>query len=124
MLITDRTLKDFRFKGEHADTVVLPASIAVPLMLSMVHGAKILFEFGVSHFDIKPDNLLMSDDDSTVVYCDFGESRMMVCRYSIRSLPPSHSHSLSLTLTYAPLLHSLRVTTAVVIKHTVACVVL
>ena len=68
----------FRTTGELAECEVLPASTAMPLMLSVLAGAKFLFDNGISHFDVKPDNVLMAGSGAAVVFCDFGEARLMV----------------------------------------------
>ena len=69
--------------GKHAATEVLHAAVAMPLLQSLIRGAITLLEIGVSHLDIKPENLLISDNDCDVVYCDFGEAKLMVrCMYS------------------------------------------
>ena len=88
--------------GKHAATEVLHAAVAMPLLQSLIRGAITLLEIGVSHLDIKPENLLISDNDCDVVYCDFGEAKLMV-RYmhspNIECEPNPHVRGLALAHT-------------------------
>ncbi|MCA9230931.1 MAG: serine/threonine protein kinase, partial [Planctomycetales bacterium] len=64
----------------------LPVALVIKIVQDLLNGLSKIHQAGYVHFDIKPSNLLFSDNDTPMV-ADFGQARA-IARSGIVDLPP------------------------------------
>ena len=57
----------------------LPADVVCKMLIDAFNGLKLLHQHGILHLDIKPENLMVRNEDNSIVIVDFG----MACNKTI-----------------------------------------